>query len=202
MRRNCVKLHGIQAIEALRYLLPSRLNSNHKPRKLPVTRSTQIDDLIAKFIGKNLNSLNSIELRELDLDQIGTKGRTPLMAAAFEGALWAVQTLVEAGASPGKAGFANLTPLHEAASVDQVEVARYLLSVGANINAITVDGVTPLMCAAAGGSLNCVKLLLDKNADIDIRDRTGLTASDIASEKGEDLAASLIDSSPQKASND
>ncbi|WP_423601544.1 ankyrin repeat domain-containing protein [Roseateles sp. MS654] len=134
------------------------------------------------------------ELKDLDLNDVGIYGRTPLMASAAAGLLAAVETLVRNGASVHATGRAEMTALHEAAASGDAAIASYLLSAGANVDAKTVDGVTPLMCAAAWGNTVVVKLLLDNHADPTAADRTGATAADIAREKGEDDAADLINS--------
>lgn len=135
-----------------------------------------------------------IECRELNLNEVGIHGRTPLMVAAAEGLLAVVQTLVRIGASVHATGSGQMTALHEASANGEATVANYLLSLGAEIDAETIDGSTPLMCAAAWGNLEVVKLLLEHGADRTKTDRTGATAAEAAREKGEDNTAELINS--------
>ncbi|HTI70830.1 MAG TPA: ankyrin repeat domain-containing protein [Candidatus Limnocylindria bacterium] len=141
--------------------------------------------------GASINQLE-IECQELDLNEIGREGRTPLMMAVVEGLLPIIETLVRNGASVHFPGHYQMTALHEAAASGKAAVAKYLLSLGAKVDAETIQGVTPLMCAAAWGNTEVVKLLLENGADRTKTDRRGATATDIALEKGERNTADLI----------
>jgi ankyrin repeat protein len=153
-----------------------------------------IEHLIKSIVaGASTVQLES-ECNQLDLNEVGIDGRTPLMVAAAEGFFAAVETLVRNGASVHATGRGQMTALHEASANGEAAVANYLLSLGAEVNAETIDGVTPLMCAAAWGNLGVAKLLLENGADRTKTDRTGATAADIAHEKCEDSTADLINS--------
>jgi len=135
-----------------------------------------------------------VEFGDVDLDEAGELGRTPLMVAASQGLLSVAELLVRHGASVQTTGIRQMTPLHEAASNGQAAMVKYLLYQGAQVDAETTDGATPLMCAAAWGSIEVLQLLLKSGANRTKTDRTGSTASEIAREKGEDQSAELIDS--------
>jgi uncharacterized protein len=129
----------------------------------------------------------------LDLDEVGTHGRTPLMVVAAEGLLATAEVLVRAGASARTVGQYQMTALHEAAANGHVQMVEFLLSHRAELDAKTVQGVTPLMCAAAWGYTTVVGLLLARGANSKLTDQAGSTAADIAREKNEDAAAELIE---------
>jgi uncharacterized protein len=132
------------------------------------------------------------ELTDLDLNDVGIHGRTPLMIAATKGLLPAVKALINYGASVHAEGIHKITALHEASANGEAEIVEYLLSLGAEVNGETTEGVTPLMSAAAWGHIEIVRLLLDHGADSTKADHSGATAGEIAEEKGEEDTANLI----------
>jgi ankyrin repeat protein len=132
--------------------------------------------------------------KDFSLNDIDSSGRTPLMVAAADDHLAAVEVLVKNGASLHIGGRSRMTALHEASASGRTAIAEYLLGRGAVVDAQTDDGVTPLMCAAAWGNFDVAKILLENGADRTKTDRTGATAAEIAREKGEDETADLIDS--------
>jgi len=151
-----------------------------------------IEHLIKSIVNGAPTVQLEAECKGLDLNEVGVHGRTPLMVAAAEGLIAAVETLVRNGASVHATGLLKMTALHEASANGKASVVNYLLSLGAEIDAETTQGVTPLMCAAAWGNLEVVKLLLEFGANSTKADCIGATAADTAREKGEDSAADLI----------
>ena len=154
----------------------------------------KIEQIIESIAGGASIAQIEMECQDTELNNVGIHGRTPLMVAAAQGSLAAVETLVRCGASVHITGTRRMTPLHEASANGKAAIVRYLLSLGAKIDAVTADGVTSLMCAAAWGKIEVTTILLENDADWTRKDRTGATASDIAREKGEDDTADLIDS--------
>lgn len=154
----------------------------------------KIERLIEMMVARISTAQLQIECRELDLNQPGVHGRTPLMVAAAEGLLTAIKTLVRNGASVHAAGHYNMTALHEAAANGEATVARYLISLGARVDVQTTQGVTPLMCAAAGDSAEVTRMLLEAGADPTKTDHSGATAIDVAYEKGAHQVVDVISS--------
>lgn len=157
-----------------------------------------------KFIDEIIDIINAelpfhqleSRFKAVNINLVGTHGRTPLMAAAVKGSILTVEALVNNGASVQMSGHRKLTALHEAAAHGEIEIVRYLVSLGAVIDEVSSDGVTPLMCAAAWGNYEIVKFLLKSGADPEGKDARCATAADIAREKGNDSTADLIDSWP------
>ena len=88
-----------------------------------------------------------------------------LLAAAEEGSVCAVQTLVDAGAVPDGLPEQEWTPLRAASFNGHLEVVRILLSAGAQVNGAED---TPLMLAVWKGHVAVAKVLLEADAALDI----------------------------------
>lgn len=78
----------------------------------------------------------------------------------------------------------NVTELMITAGVGDIKRLGDLLNYGAPINHTTKSGLTALMYAAANNQVDAYKFLISRGADASIRSSRGLTAQDIATEKG------------------
>lgn len=159
---------------------------------------TSVDLLINKLLSSGVSSVAEIAAAGMDLSEVGSHGRTLLMAAASEGLYEAVEALVKLGASVSVVGTSRMTALHEASANGHTGTALRLLERGAAVDAETDDGVTPFMCAAAWGHVEVAKLLLSQGADRTHVDKTGASAADIACEKGEQAFVEFLDSQEEK----
>jgi|HubBroStandDraft_1064217.scaffolds.fasta_scaffold851202_1 ankyrin repeat protein len=159
-----------------------------------MNKQPNIEHLIKSIVNGASRVQLEDECKELDLNDVFIHGRTPLMVAAAEGLLTAVETFVLNGASVQATGKRQMTALHEASANGQASVVNYLLSLKAKVDAETSDGTTPLMCAAAWGNLEVARLLLENGADRTKTNHAGVTAAEIAREKGEDSTSELINS--------
>jgi uncharacterized protein len=133
--------------------------------------STACLDKIETPIGVAAANNDAAEIRALvrsgaKADEIGPNGVTPLMIAARQGALDAMDALFEAGADPNRRDRRfDWTPLMHAVHKGQAKAAEALLKRGADPNAGTEGGLTPLMMAAGDSDPRIVELLLAQGAN-------------------------------------
>lgn len=105
-------------------------------------------------------------------------GNTPLILAARNGQLKAVQMLIEKGkANVNLAGFGGLTALHHACKNDHIDVVHYLIETAhANVNVEDDAGNTPIALCARMGNLKCLESVLAGGASLDHPNKRGCTA--------------------------
>lgn len=103
------------------------------------------------------------------------------MATAFDGHVEALKALVaEAGMSKEE----GVILLFETAVYGNDNMVRYLLTQGVSADAIDSDGDPVLYRAAEANRLKVVEVLLESGADVGRRTKAGVTALDIAQNKG------------------
>ncbi|XP_049796215.1 serine/threonine-protein phosphatase 6 regulatory ankyrin repeat subunit A-like isoform X2 [Schistocerca nitens] len=117
-----------------------------------------------------------------------------LIAAAKEGSVSKVRTLLLVGADVEAMDENQQNSLHWAAAKGHVEVARRMLENGANVNARDLWQNTPLHQAAWKGHAPVVQLLAASAADRNARDHTGNTPLHDAARRGHpDVATALLE---------
>ena len=90
---------------------------------------------------------------------------TPLILAARNGSGGMIETLVKAGADPGKAASTGATPLMSAATSGSVDAVKALIDGGADLNAREkTNGQTALMFAAWENRAGVIQLLIERGA--------------------------------------
>jgi ankyrin repeat protein len=96
-------------------------------------------------------------------------GCTPMVVAARQGKLMALQCLLDDGAEPNiLTAVVGQTPLYAAARQGFLEVVRCLIACGADVNAANSDGSgTALQIAAQNGYYNVALILLKGGAVIE-----------------------------------
>jgi ankyrin repeat protein len=148
--------------------------------------------LVAAAAANDLASIRILIERGAAVNEKDEAGRTPLMFAAGNGNLKAVELLLAKGADVnavsaekfetvknGPIALGNLTALLFAAPAGGPDVTRALLDAGAKVNAEDVRHMTPLMLAVATDHADArtVRLLLQHGADSARQDGVGLTAA-------------------------
>ncbi|KAL9961098.1 hypothetical protein ACROYT_G029980 [Oculina patagonica] len=98
------------------------------------------------------------------IDSINNKGVTPLMLAANNDKLQAVEYLLAKGADPSLEDNIGWNSLHSASLGGNTAVIEKILSYGVDIESRTKDGSTPLMVAQRNGKAEAVTYLLSKGA--------------------------------------
>ena len=112
-----------------------------------------------------------------DVNAADTKGRTPLLEAAWAGHAEVVKYLAEKGAKVDAADAAGYTALMRACEEGHAPIATYLISKGANVNSRgKVRGTTSLMLAAEQGHIKILELLVAHDAKVNAVDQFEETA--------------------------
>lgn len=119
---------------------------------------------------------------EINVNEAGAFGWTPLLLASAHGYVEIIDRLLEAGANPEIANVKGMTPLLYASRYGNLEVCSSLLDYGADVNAQNVTGNTPLIYASCDGNLELVNKLLDAGAKTDLKTLSGETALELAYE--------------------
>jgi ankyrin repeat protein len=84
------------------------------------------------------------------------------------------------------------TALHKAVQLGRVEMIDFLIDRGANINYRNIHDTTPLSVAALFDQPEAAKKLLCSGADPSILNHKGVSAAQIAEEKGNDAVVALF----------
>lgn len=129
------------------------------------------------------------------VDARGPIAFTPLMLAAREGALEAVDVLLDAGGDVNAVSHErglSLTPLHLAAIGGEAAVVRRLLEAGAEIDARGSTGATPLAWASFEGREDAAVALLEAGADASITTADGTAPADVIRAQGWEAAITLL----------
>ena len=153
---------------------------------------------------KELNQLHSAErdsnVTEMKLtlppgfsvDSRNATGRTPLMNAALNGNVQAVESLMKSGADPSLMDNIGWNTLHYAARGGNTDIISLIHAHLPNIESKTSKGHTPLMVAACYGELHAVKQFLEKGASVAYENNRGWNTLHIVAEGGDTDVISLI----------
>lgn len=135
----------------------------------------------------NVDEVNRAIEIGIEVDEIGARGHTALMAAAYHGHRSIVNILLAAGADPhllsddDGLGVAGMTALMLAAgsffASNRQHVVQLLIAGGADVNQRGVGGKTAIFYAALAGSgyTECVETAIKAGADLDLQDDCGHT---------------------------
>lgn len=135
-----------------------------------------------------------------DVNVKNEEGETPLHLAVQDRNQEIVETLVELGAEVNAKDNIGQTPLHYAVFNEPsksrpeyyIPFLQYLIDHDAKIDNRNAAGDTPLHKAARGGNALAVEFLLANGADVTIKNDSGKTAPDIASEQKSDEIIELF----------
>jgi hypothetical protein len=95
-----------------------------------------------------------------------TLEETALHLAAMYRKTYAVQILIEKGASVDAVTINEETPLHTASKLGNLETVELLIEKGASVNALKIFNETPLHLASERGNSETVALLIEKGASV------------------------------------
>ncbi|XP_060642229.2 ankyrin repeat and SAM domain-containing protein 3 isoform X1 [Anolis sagrei] len=124
----------------------------------------------AASIGQYEVVKESIQSKEVDLNQRNRGGWTPLMYASYIGHDTIVHLLLEAGANVNVPTLEGQTPLMLAASCGNESVASFLLQQGAELEMRDIHGWTALFHCTSAGHQQMVRFLLDNGANANCRE--------------------------------
>ncbi|HXY38759.1 MAG TPA: ankyrin repeat domain-containing protein, partial [Vicinamibacteria bacterium] len=130
------------------------------------------------------------------------KAQEALIAAAKQGNVQPVRTLLEQGTDVNARDGSQRTPLVHAARGGRLAVVRVLVEARADLDARDADGRTALMEAARRAEAQPAVELVAAGADVNLADRHGWTALMGAAREGTLVAARAIVHAPGQASLD
>jgi ankyrin repeat protein len=160
------------------------LQATHKRRIRLQNRP--IEKFIEMATEGNITEINRAIEIGVEIDELGAKGHTALMVAAYYGHRSIVNALLAAGADPNLLSDDNglgagMTALMLAAgsffASNREQIAKLLITGGADVNQRGVGGKTAIFYAALAGSgyLDCVETLIAAGADLDLQNDRGHT---------------------------
>jgi ankyrin repeat protein len=135
---------------------------------------------VAKFISEykaNPNTQNKLRSTTLDTGEYGAddygrdEAKVSLHAAAEEGNVNTLKSLLEREVDINARDADNDTPLHIAAFKGNVDVVRLLIERGAEVDSRDKMGNTPLHRSSQSGHLEVSRILLDHGANVNAREK-------------------------------
>ena len=112
-------------------------------------------------------------VRNLDVNERGPDGSTPLQWAVFDQDAEKVRALIRAGADVNAVNNYGANAMQLAAEVAHEDILKMLLNAGADVDSPNPEGQTALMLVARTGNIDAAKLLIRKDATIDAREHWG-----------------------------
>lgn len=133
--------------------------------KFDLPKDALAGQVVAKAAAGQLELIQYLQKQGASLSA-GSRGVSPMFAAATEGHLDVVEYLLGQNVEPDHADAEGVTPLIAACARGRAKVVARLLKAGANVNQISKRDMTPLRAACFSGSDESVALLLAAKADV------------------------------------
>jgi len=145
-----------------------------------------VDIFEASVLGKVDRIQEILKTSPARVTEHAPDGFTPVALAAFFGQPAAVKVLIAAGADVNAAAKNPLkvAALHAAVAGGKLEIVKTVLDAGADANAQQQAGFRPIHEAGVKANRGLAELLLAHGADPSLPNDAGVTAIDLAREKG------------------
>jgi uncharacterized protein len=161
--------------------------------EVPGTFSQAEKAFLQSAYAGNLEEVQVLVGKGVDVNLRDQKKRTPLILAAYNGHTPVVEFLVSNGADINAGDSDKQTALMYASKRAFNETAALLLAKGAEVDTQSKKkGINALMLAAVADNAELVQMLLDHGADTSLKDVFGRTARDLAERKGNSAMAELL----------
>ena len=152
---------------------------------MPITSNPALVNLLFKNLEiSNLEMVEKLCMKGVDLDSQNEDGSTPLCFASSTNNLEMTRLLIKFGASVDLTDKNHNTPLGIASKNGFLEIAKLLINKKTDINLRDANNSSPLWLASSCGHLHIVGLLTDNKADIDSQSEGGSTPLFMASRNG------------------
>jgi ankyrin repeat protein len=112
-------------------------------------------------------------VRELDVNERGPDGSTPLQWAVYDQDVQKVRELIRAGTDVNASNNYGSNAMQLAAEVGNRDILKLLLDAGADVDSPNPEGQTALMLVARTGDVEAARMLIRKGATIDARESWG-----------------------------
>lgn len=113
-------------------------------------------------------------VRDLDANELGPDGSTPLQWAVYDQNVDRARALIRAGAEVNAENNFGANAMQLAAEAGHDQLIKLLLDAGADPDSANPEGQTALMLVARAGDLDAAKLLIKSGASIDARESWGM----------------------------
>ena len=133
----------------------------------------------------DVTKMKSTPPLERSVDSRNATGITPLMNAAMNGNVQAVELLIKRGADPSLKNNLGWNSLHFAALRGDTDIISLIHTRMLDIESLNGEGATPLLVAAYNGKLHAVKWFLERGANAAYEDNGGWNALHSAASSGD-----------------
>jgi ankyrin repeat protein len=133
-----------------------------------------------------------LDKSRLGIEELSSKGETPLYAAVRRQHKACIELLLGSGANPNARPVGQESMLNLAVSNDYKSTTKLLLERGVNLEERNKNGETPLFRAVSRGNTSIVKLLLDHGASAASRTAKGEAPISLAVTRGDNSTVLLL----------